>query len=363
MAKLWIRDEIKEGERRTSIPPVIAKQLLDAGFHLTVEKSKNRAFSDKEYAEVGCKLVESGSWKTAPLDTYIVGLKGWPEEKAPLNHTHIYFAHCYKNQGGWKDILGRFAAGNGLLLDLEFLVDDNGRRVAAFGKPAGLAGAALGILLWAHKILHPGKPYPAPVNPWDNQAAMIAEVKAVLEKVNKKPRVIVLGALGRCGQGVVEVLTQAGIDINTCSLWDLAETNQKSGPYDEILQHDIFINCIYLSSPIPPFITQEMVQRSDYKLSVVVDVSCDTSNPHNPVPICKENTTLTRPTLKINTKPDLDLISIDHLPTLLPQESSLGFSRDLLPSLLTLKDKSPVWQRAEQLYHQKVQTLSDTKTD
>jgi len=146
-------------------------------------------------------------------------------------------------------------------------------------------------------------------------------------------------------------------------LWDLAETGQKSGPYEEILEHDIFINCIYLSSPIPPFITQEMIQRPDYKLSVVIDVSCDTSNPHNPVPICRENTTLAKPTLKVNTQPDLDLISIDHLPTLLPRESSIGFSRDLLPSLLTLKDKTPVWQRAELLYQQKVQSLIETKSD
>jgi len=49
MAHLWIRDEIKEGERRTAIPPAFAKQLLDAGFHITVERSKNRAFSDKEF--------------------------------------------------------------------------------------------------------------------------------------------------------------------------------------------------------------------------------------------------------------------------------------------------------------------------
>ena len=36
------------------------------------------------------------------------------------------FAHCYKQQGGWKDVLGRFEKGNGLLLDLEFLQDDKG---------------------------------------------------------------------------------------------------------------------------------------------------------------------------------------------------------------------------------------------
>lgn len=46
---------------------------------------------------------------------------------------------------GWKELLKRFHEGNGTLLDLEFLVDDNGRRVAAFGRSAGFIGMAVGL--------------------------------------------------------------------------------------------------------------------------------------------------------------------------------------------------------------------------
>lgn len=78
---------------------------------------------------VGCPLVEKLSWKTdAPADAYIVGLKELPEnDDSPLHHTHIFFAHCFKNQGGWKELLHRFDAGNGTILDLEFLNDSNGK--------------------------------------------------------------------------------------------------------------------------------------------------------------------------------------------------------------------------------------------
>lgn len=77
---------------------------------------------------VGCPLVDTLSWKTdAPADAYIVGLKELPEnDDSPLHHTHIFFAHCFKNQGGWKELLHRFDAGNGTILDLEFLNDANG---------------------------------------------------------------------------------------------------------------------------------------------------------------------------------------------------------------------------------------------
>lgn len=47
--------------------------------------------------------------------------------------THIQFAHCYKNQDGWEKVLGRFSVGQGTLLDMEFLENDDERRIAAFG--------------------------------------------------------------------------------------------------------------------------------------------------------------------------------------------------------------------------------------
>jgi saccharopine dehydrogenase (NAD+, L-lysine-forming) len=70
----------------------------------------------------------------------IIGLKELEEEPPfPLVHTHVQFAHCYKGQGGWEQVLSRFPRGGGTLLDLEFLQDEKKRRVAAFGFHAGFA--------------------------------------------------------------------------------------------------------------------------------------------------------------------------------------------------------------------------------
>lgn len=82
--------------------------------------------------------------------------------------------------------------------------------------------------------------------------------------------------------------------------WDLAET-VKGGPFQEILDVDVFINCIYLSSSIPPFLTKEQIHVAGQsrKLSVVVDVSCDTTNPFNPIPIYNINTTFSDPTVPV----------------------------------------------------------------
>lgn len=82
--------------------------------------------------------------------------------------------------------------------------------------------------------------------------------------------------------------------------WDMAET-AKGGPFQEILDVDIFVNCIYLSSPIPHFLTHDAIRSAGPNrcLSVVVDVSCDTTNPHNPIPIYSINTTFSAPTVPV----------------------------------------------------------------
>ena len=57
----------------------------------------------------------------------------------------------------------------------------------------------------------------------------------------------------------------------------------------------------------------------------------------------------------------LSVISIDHLPSLLPREASEAFSADLLPSLLGLKvwENVRVWKQAQKLFNDKVATLPE----
>lgn len=134
----------------TSLTPTTAKKLLDAGYPVLVERSPKdpnyaRIFKDEEFEQAGATLIEEGAYKTAPKDRIIIGLKELPEDKFPLEHTFVHFAHCYKQQGGWENVLARFPRGGGTLYDLEFLQDESGRRVAAFGYHAGFVGAALAI--------------------------------------------------------------------------------------------------------------------------------------------------------------------------------------------------------------------------
>ncbi|KZZ87755.1 Alanine dehydrogenase/PNT [Ascosphaera apis ARSEF 7405] len=371
---LHLRAEEKIMEHRSALTPETTRKLVDAGYTINVERTplepiRKRIFPDAEFEAAGATLVPEGSWVNAPEDHIIVGLKELDETKDfPLKHAHVTFAHCYKNQGGWEKALGRWSRGGGLLYDLEFLQDDSGRRVAAFGYHAGFAGAALALKNWGWQLENPGKPLPGVdeytggKGYYGSETEMINQIRADVERgakiAGRKPRILVIGALGRCGRGAVDACVRSGVE--DILRWDMAET-AKGGPFEEIVESDIFINCIYLNQKIPNFVDKQSLQSPKRKLSVVCDVSCDTTNPNNPIPIYNINTTFDKPTVPVEgvSNPPLSVISIDHLPSLLPAEASNAFSNDLLPSLLAIKDRNrnPVWSRAEKLYHEKVKTL------
>jgi len=355
-AHIWLRAETKPQEQRTALTPNNAKQLLDAGFAVTVESSLQSIFSDHQYKEIGCELVQQGSWVDAPKNAIILGLKELPEATFPLIHQHIYFAHAYKEQQGWQPLLSRFDQGNGKLYDLEYLVDENNRRVAAFGYWAGFAGAALATLAWANQ--HGGMQPPLKdINAYSDKSQLMATLSQAISKVAVKPRVIVIGAKGRSGKGAVDVAKELSIEVVE---WDLAET-QKGGPFPELNDYDILVNCVFISGAAadgssPAFLNHELLSSKSRKLAVITDVSCDPYGAYNPLPIYKECTTFKSPCLSIiEGESPLNLIAIDHLPSLLPKESSEDYGQQLLKYLLSLGNTSQgVWPKALALFQQKV---------
>lgn len=288
------------------------------------------------------------------------------DASAPLHHAHIQFGHCFKDQEDWDRYLSRFARGGGTLYDLEFLTDASGRRVAAFGYHAGYAGAAIAILAWSHQLAQPDTPLPA-IPSFSSQSAVIDTVTTSLMSSiyiynnGQPPRILIIGALGRCGSGAVDLCLAAGVPLSSILEWDLAET-ARGGPFSEIASADIFINCIYSDKAIPPFITHDSLSMPGRRLRVACDVSCDPNGPYNPVPIYHEITTFLKPTVPVEVGgngPKMIMVSIDHLPSLVAREASDAFSEQLLPSLkkLNKRDEEGVWLRAEKLFAEKVAEL------
>ncbi|GHF07751.1 saccharopine dehydrogenase [Aliiroseovarius zhejiangensis] len=345
MTHLWVRAEQRANEDRVGLTPEGAKALIDAGLRVTVEESSVRVIGIEGYRDAGCEIAPENAWPDAPRDAIIFGLKELPEDGTPLPHRHIMFGHAFKGQHSGRTLLERFKAGGGTLYDLEYLVDENGRRVAAFGYWAGFAGAAVTLKAWAaqqHDKLC------EPVGVYKNKDALLNELRAELDATKTaRPDAIVIGALGRVGTGASDLMEAMGI---TVTKWDLAETAH-GGPFHEILDHNLFINCILAGPQTPVFVPRDAL-TADRKLTAIGDVACDPDSDYNPVPVYDRATNWDAPALRVADDPVLDVMAIDNLPSMLPLESSLDYAGQLLPSLLTLTDlKTGVWARAEATFN------------
>lgn len=340
MTHLWVRAEQRPNEERVGLTPEGAKALLDAGIRVTVEESSVRAIGMQGYADAGVEIAPENSWSDAPRDAIIFGLKELPEDGTPLPHRHIMFGHAYKGQHSGKELLRRFNAGGGELFDLEYLVDETGRRVAAFGYWAGFAGAAVAMRCWAAQSRGEiaGK-----VGVFHSSDAMVADLASDLEASNADtPKAMVIGALGRVGTGASDLFGRLGVEVTK---WDMAETAH-GGPFPEILDHNVFINCIFARPGTPVFVPQSAL-GAQRNLTVIGDVSCDPDSDYNPIPIYDRATDWDNPALRVATEPGLDVTAIDNLPSMLPVESSQDYASQLLPSLLTLdRLDQGVWARA-----------------
>jgi saccharopine dehydrogenase (NAD+, L-lysine forming) len=353
MTHLWVRAEQRANEERVGLTPEGAAELLKAGLQVTVEESAVRAIALAGYTAAGCSIAPENSWPEAPEDAIVFGLKELPEDGTALRHRHIMFGHAYKGQPAGKELLRRFKAGGGALYDLEYLVDQAGRRVAAFGYWAGFAGAAVSLSCWAAQQRNS---IASAVAKQASKAALLSHLTAELQGLGR-PRTLIIGALGRVGTGAADLCAAMGVGVTK---WDIAET-ASGGPFPEVLQHDIFLNCI-LARPGCPVFVPASAKTAARTLTVIGDIACDPTSDYSPIKVYERATTWEHPALRVHAIPPLDVMAIDNLPSLLPVESSEDFAAQLLPSLLTLDALAQgVWGRARTEFDRHIHLLKETR--
>ncbi|MBT5186626.1 MAG: saccharopine dehydrogenase [Kordiimonadaceae bacterium] len=353
---IWLRSESRPTERRTPLLADGAKALLDHGYNVVVERSENRIIDNNEYADVGCEMVDAGGWMNPPEDAVILGLKELPDEPAVIKNPHILFAHAYKEQTGWKEMLSRFKTGGADLLDIEYMTRENGVRYVAFGYRAGYMGAALSLLQWFSTRSGEKSYLDAPLMPFDN-ADLLDDTIAKLALNVKKPKVLIIGAGGRCGAGAADIFERHGAEITR---WDWEETVNIDR--EALADHDIMINCAFIKSKGSAFIRPEDIKEG-IRLSIVTDVSCDPFSDFNPVPIYDAPTSWDKAYIPVYGTGDksINLIAIDNLPSLLPRESSEEFAGLMLPHLLVLnnRENEQPWQSAKKCFDEAVTSMDN----
>jgi saccharopine dehydrogenase (NAD+, L-lysine forming) len=338
MEHLWVRAEERPEESRVGIVPEGVADLVARGFRVTVEESPTRALPLAPYLEAGAVAAPRGSWREAPREAFVFGLKELPDDGSALVHRHIMFGHAFRGQEGAGRLLARFRAGGGVLYDLEALVDGTGRRVAAFGYWAGFAGAAVALKAWAAQAR--GEVC-GPLEVHAGREALLAALRAEMGDV-LRPSALLIGALGRTGRGAADLL--AAMEVGA-QLWDKAETAH-GGPFPEVLAHEVLLNCVLAVPGGPVFVPQD-APASARRLRVIADIACDAGAPYSPIRVNDRPTSWAAPVRRVHPAPALDVMAIDNLPAILPVESSRDFAAQLLPHLAALERvDAGVWARA-----------------
>ncbi len=331
----WLRAETKKNEYRRALTPDSCKKIIQAGHKIIVEDWKESIIPTNLYREVGCEIVQANSWQTeAQNDAIIVGLKALDESPKSYKHTHIYFAHCYKEQDGWRELLTKFKAGEGKIIDLEFMTDKNGRRTNAFGFWAGYVGAALGALFSKTTNKELAIEELRSLRQFPDKEDLIGFVKSHTQGLGEA---IIIGRSGRSGSGASEFLNSIG--------WSTVGWDQKDtaigGPFKEILNFDLFVNCVLAMKPMAPFIDRETIENNNHNLKVISDVSCDPDSDCNMVPLYKEATVVDDPIITVTEGANpVSLTAIDNLPSILPKESSYDFSSQLEDFIINYDETS-----------------------
>ena len=343
MRHLWLRAEHRENEKRVGLTPQGATHLIQNGIKVSVEESNTRIISIKDYKDAGCEIVSAGSWESAPEDAIIIGLKELPNNDKPLKHSHIMFGHAFKGQVSGKKLLKKFKSGGGTLYDIEYLTQETGIRIAAFGYWAGFAGAFVTLKVWINQQKKKECP---PLSAFDDKNKLLEDLSNEVKSVKTRPSALVIGALGRVGTGVCDFCNEFTLDIKK---WDLAETSS-GGPFQEVLDHEILFNCVVSNPKTTVFFDPNYIQ-STRKLGVIGDIACDPDSDYNPIPIYNAPTTWSNPGLNIASNPPLDVMAIDNLPSLLPKESSIDFAEQLFPYLMEFnKKQNEVWERSKAIF-------------
>ncbi len=334
---IFLRKEVYPNEFRCPIVPNDVKNLKANGFEVIVQSSNLRCFSDLEFEQAGATITDK-HWMYWP-NSLIIGLKELDNIEKLNSHTHIYFSHTFKNQTGSKIILDLFAKSKSNLYDLEYFVDSNGKRLLAFGFYAGFIGAGLGLLQYGKKII--GQKI-SELNCWKSSQELISQIQTL--NIPSDLKICIIGSSGRCGTGAKALLNKIGLDYVELQTQDL-KLNLES--------YDIVINCINLTKNIGTWYDSSTHFN---KHTVIVDVSCDYTNPNNPIKIYDNKTTWKEPVFTYNEF--VDIIAIDNLPSLLPYESSTEFS-GLLTNLLTQyeQDQNKYWENNLQTFKKIILSL------
>jgi alpha-aminoadipic semialdehyde synthase len=130
------REDQSPWERRSPLAPEHVRTLVKKhNIKVLIQASNRRAFPILSYIQAGAIVQEDLSEASV-----IIGVKQVPADLLIPNKVYVIFSHTHKAQKDNMPLLDACLEKNITLIDYEKIVDDQGARLVAFGKYAGVVG-------------------------------------------------------------------------------------------------------------------------------------------------------------------------------------------------------------------------------
>ncbi len=263
---------------------------------IVVQTSDIRAFSDDEYRAEGVKVVDS----LQDCDI-LFGIKEAKIESLIPDKHYFFFGHIAKMQEYNRPLLQAFMQKHITFCDYEYLVDDKGIRVCAFGWWAGVVGVYYTLRGYGlkHKLYELPKP--------DRRFTLTQLLDSLKAVELPKVRLLVTGA-GRVSQGAQHVLENIGAKkmteeeylsdtpIDTLSYcvadvdrlvkrkdgaafsWTDFTHNAKEYKSDFMRfarKSDVLVCAHFWGPDAPVYLSEDDLRDKDMRIRMIGDVTCD----------------------------------------------------------------------------------------
>ena len=208
--KIVIRKETKnDWEGRAPLIPEAVRKLVAQGIPIHVEQSSKRVFDDESYRSAGAVLVEK------VVDAILViGIKEPDQDAVKPGQIHMAFSHTIKGQTYNMPLLQTFLERKATLIDYETIKDDKGRRLIAFGRFAGIAGAVDTFHVAGQKLAMNGRETSFARIKQSYHYQTIERLRAAMMEVRPSQReelkILIVGT-GNVGLGAIEVCEWLGL--------------------------------------------------------------------------------------------------------------------------------------------------------
>lgn len=365
-----IRETKNPPDRRVPLSPAQCRRLLDEnpGLEIVVQPSPIRCFADSEYVEQGLPLREDLSDCEV-----LLGVKEVKIDALLPDKTYFFFSHTAKEQPYNRGLLQAVIEKGIRLVDYEYLTDD-GVRVVAFGRWAGLVGAYNGLRGWG---LRTGDYTLRPAH----DCFDLAELMEQLNRVSLEHTRITVTGGGRVAGGACETLAAAGIEAvepetfleggfgnaiytridpwhytrrRDGSVFDFEHFVAHPEDYESAFEPwgertDLLIPCHFWDPRSPTMVQREHLQSGQFPIQMVADISCDIGKP---IASTLRASTIAKPFYGYDPRTGgetgpfeqgaVTVMAVDNLPGELPRDAAKDFGealiRHVLPEVLGKRD-------------------------